>query len=266
MSMGGLKRRRGGAEPKEIPQWKLDMMAAEAGSSAPPAAARAPRQSDEHGVTANKEKGAGNRAAAAAASESIGEGASSPAERAPRDLPPDDDDDDDDVDLSNYKLDDEDDDEGGGEGAASSTGDPQYTREELLLMREAADTAGRSRKTFFVDDMARSEEKSLGRERASDRKKARSAASQFGLAFDPAKQLTRKRVAGLLMDLSAPMAAVVRAQLAELASVGAQALTEASVRPPTLSPALSSPLACHLSFSHISAAATPICVLVCLYE
>ena len=77
----------------------------------------------------------------------------------------DDDDDDEDVDLTAYDLgggDDDDDDE------VSAAPAYQPTREELLLMREARDTSGKSRKTYFADESARSLEKSAGSERKLD--------------------------------------------------------------------------------------------------
>jgi len=187
MSMGMKARRRSGADSKEIPQWKLDMMAAEGSSSAVAAAARAvPRPANDAKRVRDGEKEGAEAPGAAATAGSSGDAEGGTTEQAPPDLPPEDDDDDDDVDLSNYQLCDDDDDEqeeGGGEGAAATTAPAEpLTREELLLMREAADNSSKSRKTFFVDDLARSEEKSLGRERAADRKRARTAVSNTGLS------------------------------------------------------------------------------------
>ena len=76
------------------------------------------------------------------------------------------DDDDEDVDLSAYDL--GGDDDADEEDQISAAPARQPTREELLLMREAKYSAGRSTKTYFVDDDKRSMEKSAGSERKLD--------------------------------------------------------------------------------------------------
>jgi len=102
----------------------------------------------------------------------------------------DDDDDDDDVDLSAYDLGGGDADDDDQEIAAAPVHMP--TREELLLMRAARDTAGKSTKTYFVDDQARSIEKSAGSERKLDQLKLKKMIAQGKLPvptatkhFDP---------------------------------------------------------------------------------
>merc|ERR1711988_2025738 len=76
------------------------------------------------------------------------------------------DDADEDVDLSAYDL--GGDDDADEEDQISAAPARQPTREDLLLMREAKYSAGRSTKTYFVDDHMRSIEKSAGSERKLD--------------------------------------------------------------------------------------------------
>ena len=138
-----------------IPQWKLDMMAAEASqSSATGASPSKPAATD---VDADAAKRARVDADA---------GASSSA--APPPPPPDDDDDDDDVDLSAYQLEDDDDEEEArGPKPPAWPAYAELTREEMLLRREMLDGGGpKSRKTFLVEDNENSIEKSAGSERS----------------------------------------------------------------------------------------------------
>ena len=136
-----------------IPQWKLDMMAAEAS------------QSSATGASPSKPTDADADAAKRARVDADA-GASSSA--APPPPPDDDDDDDDDVDLSAYQLEDEDDEEEArGPKPPAWPAYAELTREEMLLRREMLDGGGpKSRKTFLVEDNENSIEKSAGSERS----------------------------------------------------------------------------------------------------
>ena len=137
-----------------IPQWKLDMMAAEAS------------QSSATGASPSKAAADADADAAKRARVDADAGASSSA--APP--PPDDDDhdDDDDVDLSAYQLEDDDDEEEArGPKPPAWPAYAELTREEMLLRREMLDGGGpKSRKTFLVEDNENSIEKSAGSERS----------------------------------------------------------------------------------------------------
>ena len=136
-----------------IPQWKLDMMAAEAS------------QSSATGASPSKPTDADADAAKRARVDADA-GASSSA--APPPPPDDDDDDDDDVDLSAYQLEDDDDEEEArGPKPPAWPAYAELTREEMLLRREMLDGGGpKSRKTFLVEDNENSIEKSAGSERS----------------------------------------------------------------------------------------------------
>ena len=138
-----------------IPQWKLDMMAAEASQSS--ATGASPSKS----AAADADADAAKRARVDADA-----GASSSA--APPPPPDDDDDDDDDVDLSAYQLEDDDDEEEArGPKPPAWPAYAELTREEMLLRREMLDGGGpKSRKTFLVEDNENSIEKSAGSERS----------------------------------------------------------------------------------------------------
>ena len=137
-----------------IPQWKLDMMAAEASQSS--ATGASPSKS----AAADADADAAKRARVDADA-----GASSSAAPPP---PDDDDDDDDDVDLSAYQLEDDDDEEEArGPKPPAWPAYAELTREEMLLRREMLDGGGpKSRKTFLVEDNENSIEKSAGSERS----------------------------------------------------------------------------------------------------
>ena len=181
---------------KEVPQWKLDMLGKAAPAPAP-APTPAPAASSSAGVAREaataqaapdsllafageasgqkRPRGEDEPAAQGGAHRSYDEDA----ERAVRHRPPpdDDDDDDDDVDLSAYELGEEE--KPREEVTQHASAQPSsMSREEMLLMREAQDGAGKSRKTFFVDDSAGSLEKSAGKERRDDLKKTRILAKQ----------------------------------------------------------------------------------------
>ena len=137
-----------------IPQWKLDMMAAEAS------------QSSATGASPSKAAADADADAAKRARVDADAGASSSA--APPPPPDDDDDDDDDVDLSAYQLEDDDDEEEArGPKPPAWPAYAELTREEMLLRREMLDGGGpKSRKTFLVEDNENSIEKSAGSERS----------------------------------------------------------------------------------------------------
>jgi hypothetical protein len=163
-----------GSKAKEVPQWKLDMMAAEsAGSSQPtaaPAAAAAAEGASDTGAPVSEAAQYLNQYL-----KRRREDDDSP--KRPREE--DDDDDDDDVDLSKYQFGDDDDEE---EVVNTGTKGPQLTREQQLLMREAQyGGPKKSTRTFTVEDSLNSEEQSLGRERSQQRKQVMANASSTGL-------------------------------------------------------------------------------------
>ena len=156
--MSGL-RGKGKAQKKEVPAWKLaleteDTVSSSTNNKRPRGEETMDREAKSLGQTESPRK------APAPASSSKG-GAEVD----------DDDDDDDDVDLSAYDLGDGKDDDEGGNAQVEVRHMP--TAEELLLMREARDTAGKSTRTYFVDDALRSHEKSAGAERKKDAMAAR---------------------------------------------------------------------------------------------
>uniref|UniRef100_A0A6U5JK40 Uncharacterized protein n=1 Tax=Calcidiscus leptoporus TaxID=127549 RepID=A0A6U5JK40_9EUKA len=160
---------------REIPQWKLDMMAETEPATKRPREDAAER---EIGGSATRAK---EHVEAAAAEEA-----------ASRDF--DDDDDSDGVDLSTYDL-------GGDEPLEEhpvvgiDTTLPELTREELLLKREQEEQpiwggrldGGRRKpgRKVFIDETWGSQELSLGGERAKDRKRALELAERFGISAVP---------------------------------------------------------------------------------
>ena len=161
----------GAGKPKEVPQWKLDMLAAESGETA-----RRPR--DDDAVTS----AAGGDATAASSSGADDSRGGAPSPRPREAAAAEDDDDDDDVDLSAYDLGGNDD--GKDDEPGYNMAPVQLSREELLLRREAEEL-GRGRrpgKTYFIDDAKASQELSLGGERSKDRKRALEMATRLGIA------------------------------------------------------------------------------------
>ena len=144
---------------KEVPQWKLDMLRAEAEAAETSSAASAPAAVDTAAGTA-----AGAQ-----------DGPSDQSSKRAREFDDDDGDDDDDKDLSAYQLGDDDDDAG---NSITVVQDQQLTREQQLLMRESRLGGPRkSTKTFMVEDAINSEEQSAGRERTIERAKTKVAAA-----------------------------------------------------------------------------------------
>ena len=139
-----------------IPQWKLDMMAAEAS------------QSSATGASPSKSAAADADADAAKRARVDADAGASSSAAPPPPPPDDDDDDDDDVDLSAYQLEDDDDEEEArGPKPPAWPAYAELTREEMLLRREMLDGGGpKSRKTFLVEDNENSIEKSAGSERS----------------------------------------------------------------------------------------------------
>ena len=190
------RRPKSSSKPKEIPQWKLDMMAEEEPTAKRPredaassmlAAVEGPEVAGAEVVAAEESKVEANVEVDAKVGNS---GA--------RDY---DDDDDDDVDLSAYDF--GNDDMGSVEPVLSGldTRLPTLTREELLLKREQEEgqvslggrlDGGRRKpgKKVYIDDSKASQELSLGGERKKDRRLAHEAASRLGMsAFAPGKSL-----------------------------------------------------------------------------
>ena len=137
-----------------IPQWKLDMMAAEAS------------QSSATGASPSKAAADADADAAKRARVDADAGASSSA--APPPPPDDDDDDDDDVDLSAYQLEDDDDEEEGARAQAAGVAGVRraHARGDAAAPRDARRRRPKSRKTFLVEDNENSIEKSAGSERS----------------------------------------------------------------------------------------------------
>ena len=156
------------AEPREIPQWKLDMMA-EASSStaaASSSSAKRPREDDPPPAKPPPPPPAVER-------DEPKEKKSEP------DLPPEDDDDDEDFDPRIYGGEDEDDDVPVPQALVARHA--PLTVEQQLLMREARDSGRRNdgsvrTKTFYVEDQEASLVGSLG----SEAKQARIAAGLQG--------------------------------------------------------------------------------------
>ena len=157
------------APKKEVPAWKLALEGDEAQASSVLPVKRARDEArDEDLPSSNLVISSGGAAGASSSAETIiGRDDDGGA------VIDDDDDDDDDVDLSAYDL-------GGGkdnEEEEAVTAAPAYqpSAEELLLLREARDSAGKSTRTYYVDDALRSMEKSAGAERKRDAMAARAA-------------------------------------------------------------------------------------------
>jgi hypothetical protein len=162
--MSFMRHRRDKGATREVPQWKLAMMDADASSPSPPGGgakrAREEEPREDDGPTRRREAdqlGDGPRGAIAIA----------PA--APV-LPTRDDDDDEHFDPRIYGA--SDDEEAGDDGeaaAAAAAAAPGLTLEQQLLMREARDGKKRAR-IFFLEDQEASLVKSLGGQRSEQRR------------------------------------------------------------------------------------------------
>ena len=163
-------RRKGKEKEKEVPEWKRQLEEASGSSSRPGKRAR-DEDDDELGGEEERRRVAEEfeKREAEERERRRREAQRAEEEKHKLDLPPEDDDDDDDFDPRNYGEEEEEEEE----PPPPSFDQPELSREQQLLAREARERQWgfkNSTKTFFVDDELRSLEKSAGRERALDKK------------------------------------------------------------------------------------------------
>lgn len=181
-NFGGMfQKRTAKRKDREVPQWKLDMLAGEEAAAAGASAKTdidVVSSSRENAAAAEERRHTGN-------AEDRGEDNGREERSAPNLRPEDDehagdkdngddddDDDDENFDASAYELGGNDDQNDEGEEEEKGwVPQPEMTAEEKLLAREQLYGLSSSRKTFFLEDQNQSEEKSAGRERAMDRKR-----------------------------------------------------------------------------------------------